>query len=313
MANRPTPAHGEERAQVVPLLDAVKVQTGLWGRPRKRRKVTAMGINLITFNVFADLARPRPLSVWQEQVPAWEERKAFCVQTLHHARPSIIGLQEVHPHQFHFLQSYLSEFRAITVTDTTTQDAALLQALWETLNLRAIPTPHEVVLFFRTQEFDQITTGYWSLSPTPEAPSLAFGSLFPCAALWGHLRHRASGHEVIIFNTHLDPRCLLPMVELCREQIAAVTPRGVPLIFLGDFNCTPTHDAYALLTNDGWQDAHVAASTTSEATHMSGRRIDHIFYRGAGVTPQTWTLLVSPDSQRPLSDHHPVSVRLRVE
>ncbi len=30
-----------------------------------------------------------------------------------------------------------------------------------------------------------------------------------------------------------------------REQIAAVAPRRVPLIFLGDFNCTPTHDAYA--------------------------------------------------------------------
>jgi endonuclease/exonuclease/phosphatase family metal-dependent hydrolase len=272
-----------------------------------------MEINLITFNVFADLARTRPLSVWQEQVPVWEERKAFCVQALHQAQPSIIGLQEVLPHQFHFLQSHLPGFRAITVTDTTTQDAALLQALRETFHLHAIPTPHEVVLFFRTQEFDQITTGYWWLSPTPDIPSLAFGSLFPCAVLWGHLRHRASGHEVLIFNTHLDPRCLLPMVELCREQIAAFTQCGVPLIFLGDFNFTPTHDAYALLTNDGWHDAHRAASTTSTATHRSGRRIDHIFYRGAGVTPQTWTPLCSPDPQRPLSDHHPVSVRLRVE
>jgi endonuclease/exonuclease/phosphatase family metal-dependent hydrolase len=272
-----------------------------------------MEINLITFNVFADLVRTRPLSVWQEQVPVWEERKALCVQALHQAQPSVIGLQEVLPHQFHFLQSHLPGFRAITVTDTTTQDAALLQALKETFHLHAIPTPHEVVLFFRTQEFDQLATGYWWLSPTPATPSLAFGSIFPCAVLWGHLRHRTAGHELIIFNTHLDPRCLLPMVELCREQIAMVTQCGVPLIFLGDFNFTPTHAAYALLTSDGWHDAHRAASTTSEATHRSGRRIDHIFYRGAGVTPQSWTPLCSPDPQRPLSDHHLVSVRLRVE
>jgi endonuclease/exonuclease/phosphatase (EEP) superfamily protein YafD len=103
------------------------------------------------------------------------------------------------------------------------------------------------------------------------------------------------------------------MVELCREQIAVVTQCGVPLIFLGDFNFTPTHAAYALLTSDGWHDTYVAASTTSTATHRRGRRIDHIFYRGAGVTPQSWIPLCFPDPQRPLSDHRPVSVRLLVE
>jgi Transposase DDE domain len=41
LANRTTPANGDERAQVVPLLDAVKVHTGKRGRPRKRLKVMA--------------------------------------------------------------------------------------------------------------------------------------------------------------------------------------------------------------------------------------------------------------------------------
>ena len=41
LANRTTPANGDERAQVVPRLDAVKVHTGKRGRPRKRRKVIA--------------------------------------------------------------------------------------------------------------------------------------------------------------------------------------------------------------------------------------------------------------------------------
>jgi Transposase DDE domain len=39
LANRPTPAHGHERAQVLPLLDAVCRRTGKLGRPRKRPKV----------------------------------------------------------------------------------------------------------------------------------------------------------------------------------------------------------------------------------------------------------------------------------
>src|ERR671928_2200652 len=41
LANRVTPANGDERAQVLPLLDAVKVRTGKRGRPCKRLKVIA--------------------------------------------------------------------------------------------------------------------------------------------------------------------------------------------------------------------------------------------------------------------------------
>jgi hypothetical protein len=41
LANRTTPANGDERAQVRPLLEAVKVRTGHRGRPRTRLKVIA--------------------------------------------------------------------------------------------------------------------------------------------------------------------------------------------------------------------------------------------------------------------------------
>jgi IS5 family transposase len=41
LANCTTPANGDERAQVLPLLDAVRLQTGKPGRPCKRPKVLA--------------------------------------------------------------------------------------------------------------------------------------------------------------------------------------------------------------------------------------------------------------------------------
>jgi hypothetical protein len=41
LANRTTPANADERTQVLPLLDAVKLRTGNRGRPRKRLKVLA--------------------------------------------------------------------------------------------------------------------------------------------------------------------------------------------------------------------------------------------------------------------------------
>jgi transposase len=41
LANRITPANGDERAQVLPLLDTVCLRTGKPGRPRKRPRVLA--------------------------------------------------------------------------------------------------------------------------------------------------------------------------------------------------------------------------------------------------------------------------------
>jgi hypothetical protein len=41
LAHRTTPANGDERAQVLPLLDGVCLRTGARGRPRKRPKVIA--------------------------------------------------------------------------------------------------------------------------------------------------------------------------------------------------------------------------------------------------------------------------------
>jgi IS5 family transposase len=41
LSTRTTPANGDERAQVTPLLDALRIRTGRRGRPRKRLKVLA--------------------------------------------------------------------------------------------------------------------------------------------------------------------------------------------------------------------------------------------------------------------------------
>jgi IS5 family transposase len=41
LSTRTTPANGDERAQVIPLLDALHIRTGKRGRPRKRLTVIA--------------------------------------------------------------------------------------------------------------------------------------------------------------------------------------------------------------------------------------------------------------------------------
>lgn len=108
------------------------------------------------------------------------------------------------------------------------------------------------------------------------------------------------------------------MVELCREKFTAFINPELLLIFAGDFNFNPAYPEYAALLADGWRDAHAELGAPEAATFlydlpgMPSGRIDHILYRGAGIAPQSWNRLFSPDPQRRLSDHDPVHVRFRI-
>jgi endonuclease/exonuclease/phosphatase family metal-dependent hydrolase len=109
------------------------------------------------------------------------------------------------------------------------------------------------------------------------------------------------------------------MVELCREKFVAFAARALPLMLLGDLNFNPADSNYALLIGDGWRDSYEVASAPDSATFLydmpdiPGGRIDHILYRGDGLTPRTWSRLLSPDPKRRVSDHDPVYVRFSLE
>jgi endonuclease/exonuclease/phosphatase family metal-dependent hydrolase len=273
-----------------------------------------MELNVITVNVSADFTNP-------PGVPPWDERKALLVQTLQAAQPHLIALQEVTATQRQFLQTTLSDFAMLTLP-VIDPDPALVtawRARYAAYGLPDVPNPYELLLFYRTAEFELVNSGHWWLSPTPERPSIGLGNVAPRAVLWTHLRHQPSGFTFILFNTHIDHRCPDPMVALCRQRFADFLPLNLPLIFLGDFNFDPSSANYALLRQDGWQDPHAAAAEAEQPTFlydtphlMPGGRIDHILYRGSGLLPQLWTRLVSPHPTQRLSDHDPVLVQFAV-
>ena len=264
----------------------------------------AVQLAVITFNIQADFLS------W-EGIPSWDERKALCVQALRQTQPDLIGLQEVMPAQFDFLQEQLAEFTDLSVTETT-MDEAFLQPIRQHYGL-PLPARNEVVLFFRTETFELISQGYWWLSPTPERISVGFGNIAPRLVLWARLRYKASGQELIALTTHLDNRALPAMARLCQEKLIEFVQMGLPLIFMGDFNIDPARPEYSWLTSNGWRDAYVTVLTASsesrdnhQPTFRDGRRIDHILYHGESLRPQEWRRLPSPDPERRLSDHEPV-------
>ena len=223
--------------------------------------------------------------------------------------------------QSRYRQEQFHEFQAITlpVVDPDPELVSAWRAKYGRLGLTHIPDPYVLILFYHADRFDLLATGYWWLSPTPERPSIGFGSVAPRAVIWAHLCHRASGQSFLLFNTHIDHHCTGPMVALCRERFASFATASLPHLFIGDFNFNPTMPEYALLMQDSWQDAHTVLNVSEVATflydqpeQMPGGRIDHILYRGQGLISLTWSRLLSPDPERRVSDHDPVFVQFGV-
>ena len=222
-----------------------------------------MEISIVTSNISADFLRP-------PGVPSWDERRQTYVDVLFQANPDIIGLQEVTPRQLQFLQTQLSQFAALTVpvSNPTEELKAAWQAKYEEVGLPQIPSPYEIILFYRIDALNVISTGHWWLSPTPDVPSIGFGNIAPRVVLWAQVRHKASAREFVLFNTHIDHRSPHPMIGLCRKNFEVFAEKHASLIFMGDFNLNEKDSSYDLLIADGWRDSFQASPGGDSATFL---------------------------------------------
>jgi endonuclease/exonuclease/phosphatase family metal-dependent hydrolase len=270
-----------------------------------------MKLTIITSNISADFLSP-------PGVPPWDERKLLYVDVLRSAEPDIIGLQEVTPRQLEFLQEQFPEFTALTVPvhDPTPDLLEAWQAKYGIRGIPLVPGPYEIILFYRTDALDCLSTGHWWLSPTPDVPSIGFGNIAPRVVLWAGFQHSASNKDMVIFNTHIDQRSIPPMIDVCRRKLSEFTEQYPSLFFIGDLNFNEKDPNYDLLLSDGWKDAHNGFSEHSSDTFLYNRsgipagRIDHVFYRSNDFISRTWRRL-SPASELRISDHDPVCVEFQ--
>lgn len=248
-------------------------------------------IKVISFNVLVDFSR-------EEGVPKWPDRKDLCARLLRDQDADLVGLQEPSPGQLRFFLEQVPGYEAVHYKSYT--DATLL---------------------FKKEVFEERERGWWWLSPTPERVSTGFGNALPRIVVWARLRHKQSGRELLVFNTHFDNTMpsQVRMAELCQQQLAKFAERALPMIFVGDFNTDQQRGDYARLVSDGWSDAYRACrQATADGrdenvpTHDGGTRIDHIFIHGP-IVPLAWERLESPAPPTRLSDHFPIAARLALE
>jgi endonuclease/exonuclease/phosphatase family metal-dependent hydrolase len=250
-------------------------------------------LKIMTFNVLVNFSNP-------PGIDPWNERRSVCVDLIRESKATLVGLQEPSPLQAKFFAEQFPGMEMVHHPKYT--DAALM---------------------YDKETFKELDRGHWWLSPTPEKPSTGFGNVLPRIVVWVKLQHRASQRELYFFDTHFDNSrpSQSKMAALCEEQMKPFEETGLPMVFVGDFNTNQDRGDYARLTRGDWKDSYLASPLASESgkddrvtTRIDGQtRIDHIFYRGAGVRAIEWNRVEPPTQGKPYSDHYAVRAVLTVD
>lgn len=179
-------------------------------------------------------------------------------------------------------------------------------------------------IFYRKDRFDVVDTGTFWLSSAPETVgNVGWDAALPRTCTWMLLKDRKNGQTWWFANTHFDHRGVQAREESAKlvRRVALEQERHVPVVIMGDFNCTPQSDPYRALTLESKladaREVSVADVTGPDSTWngfsaiVPGRVIDHLFVSGPVVVQKLNILDPKTESGRFGSDHLPVHARVQ--
>lgn len=252
--------------------------------------------NVMSFNIRYD----NP----EDSLDNWKYRKDRAANAIRFYDADIVGTQEVLHNQLQDLKDRLPQYTAIGVAREDGKEEGEYN-----------------VLFFKTDRFDNLESGTFWLSETPDEPSLGWDGACRRVATWARLRDRESGKELLALNTHLDHVGKVARregINLMFQKVNELS-QGAPVVVTGDFNSNPDSDVIAHVTNP--EDPNHLTNTREVAEVVYGPSwswhdfgnlpyqyrplIDYIFVRG-DVDVTRFGVLAETENEQFLSDHAPV-------
>ena len=216
-------------------------------------------VRVMSFNV-------RGASHMGDGVNVWEKRAAINVETIRRYEPDLIGFQEFH-HGNRIV--YERELPGYTRLPGPVYGTGQVEEY--------------AAIFFDPERFEDLDSGGFWLSDTPDEYSTSWGNEVIRSANWAVLRCRQNGATFLHVNTHLDHVSEPARVEgsglILRQSEETRTNHGeLPTVVTGDFNCTPGTRPYRGFIEDGFVDTFLAAGNEDDAYTF------HAF-KGARFTP----------------------------
>ncbi|OGR01489.1 MAG: hypothetical protein A2284_08755 [Deltaproteobacteria bacterium RIFOXYA12_FULL_61_11] len=259
-------------------------------------------ITVMTFNVRHGLAVNDGLN-------QWIFRRDLVTLVVEEEAPAIIGFQEAHPFQLHYLQDHLPDYESYGVGREANGKGEMVPLFWD------------------RERFERLETGTFWFSNTPEKPgSNDWDNAHPRICSWARLLDRSTQRSLYVYNLHLstasDEVRERSAVMLLEMIVARDFPEDTVLV-LGDFNAAEDSPAISVLDSaelgedvvlyDTYRRLYPEVPSTRTGHAFSGgtegKKIDYIFASSDFTATASDIITRSYDGRYP-SDHFPVVATL---
>jgi endonuclease/exonuclease/phosphatase family metal-dependent hydrolase len=254
-------------------------------------------LTVMTYNIRLDYAG--------DGINQWSNRKTKVFDLFRKYDPDLFGVQEAVPGQMEDLTKNLSPYRFVGVGREDGKNQGEFSAI-----------------FFKKEKYELLEENTFWLSETPEIPgSKSWDAAITRIATWVKLRDKKTSKEFMVINTHFDhigKEARKKSAELLK-QTANELAHGLPLIVIGDFNCTREEPPYEImLDKSGIKLLDSAPSSPAgtycgfEVNSMECKAIDYIFY-STHWKVKKYMVLSDNDGKFYPSDHLPVKAKLKAK
>ena len=256
--------------------------------------LSAQPIKVMTYNIRYD--NPG------DGINQWSNRKEKVFALIRKYDPAVLGVQEALHHQLEDITRALPEYAFVGVGRDDGKQKGEFSAL-----------------LFKKEKFEMLAENTFWLSETPEVPgSKDWDAAITRVATWARLRHRDSGNEFLVINTHFDHIGKVARKEsaMLLKSRAEILAKDAPVIITGDFNCTREDAPYqvmmertGLLLNDPSPADPPGTFCNFGVGAMTCQPIDYIFPSKEWKV-DTYQVISDNDGKNYPSDHLPVMINV---
>ena len=179
-------------------------------------------INIWSYNLRADYFAEEDGALY-----TWDKRKGYIIEQLKESTPDIICFQEITPNMYQYLSTELNGYAHNLQKRYEDNDTSFAQAI-----------------FYNSERFQEIDSGKFYLSETPDKQSKGWGKDVRICG-WVKLQDKQTNQQFYVFNTHYtvnNSQIQLDSSKLINERTRNL---DAPVILVGDFNCNSSNPAYA--------------------------------------------------------------------
>jgi endonuclease/exonuclease/phosphatase family metal-dependent hydrolase len=227
---------------------------------------------------------------------AWRNRASLNVATIDLYRPDVVGLQEAQRGNLEAYRRHLPRYARIRGPKYG----------------NVLPHDFNTILF-DPEKLEELDSGGFWLSETPERRSRSWGTRVARSATWALFGAAGEDLSILHLNTHLDHisaparREGSKLVTKKAMEISGRAGEEPAIILTGDFNARPGKAVHKTFIDAGFVDTYLAAGNRDDEAANTFHAFEGARYRDArpdrGPRRLDWILLKDPKGRLRTKSH----------